>query len=67
VADDESSNKRVRVVRAMVMVMRVVGGKEGRGSKGNGVSDEGGVWHAMKRAMAMVARVMPTRVAGECH
>ncbi len=51
----------------MVMVMRVVGGKEGRGSKGNGVSDEGGVWHAMKRAMAMVARVMPTRVAGECH
>ncbi len=35
--------KRVRAARAMVMVMRVPGNKEGEGGKGNGVGDEGGV------------------------
>ncbi len=59
--------KRARVVRAMVTAMRMVGGKEGKGSKGNGISDEGGVWRATKRAMATVARAMVTRVVGEHH
>jgi hypothetical protein len=38
-----AATKRARAVRAMVMVMRVVGGEEGEGSKGNGISGEGGV------------------------
>ncbi len=62
-----TATKRARAVRAMVTVMRVVGGKEGKGSKGNGISDEGGVWVATKRAMATATRAMAMRVAGECH
>ncbi len=62
-----AATKRARAVRAMVMAMRVVGGKEGKGSKGNGVSDEGGMWRATKRAMATVARAMAMRVVGEHH
>jgi hypothetical protein len=62
-----AATKRARAVRAMVTVMRVVGGKAGKGSKGNGISDVGGVWHATKRAMAMAARAMATMVPGESH
>jgi hypothetical protein len=44
VADDDDSNKRVRVARVMVMAVRVLGDKEGQGNKEeDGVNDEGGV------------------------
>jgi hypothetical protein len=35
--------KRARATRAMVTAMRVVGNKEGRVSKGHGISNEGGM------------------------
>jgi hypothetical protein len=35
--------KRARVARAMVMAMRVLGNKEGKGGKGHDVSNESGV------------------------
>ncbi len=38
-----AATKRVRAARAMVTVMRVVGNKEGKGGKGNGVGDKGGM------------------------
>ncbi len=50
----------------MAMGIRVAGDKEGeRDEAGDGVGDEGGVWSATKRAMAMAARAMTTRVAGD--
>jgi hypothetical protein len=43
-ADDDGSNKRVRVARLMVTAMRVAGNKEGQGNKeDNEVDDKGGV------------------------
>ncbi len=54
---------RVRVARAMMTVMRVVGNKEDKGGKGNGNGDKGG-----GQVMAMVtkrAMAMATRVAGK--
>jgi hypothetical protein len=38
-----AATKRARVARAMVMAMRVPGDKEGKGGKGHGLSNEGGV------------------------
>ncbi len=39
-----AATKRARVERAMVMAMRVVGNKEGKGdNKKDGVGNEGGV------------------------
>ncbi len=38
-----AATERARAARVMVRMMRVVGNKEGKGSKGNGVGDEGGV------------------------
>ncbi len=38
-----AATKRARVARAMVMAMRVPVNKEGKGSMGHGVGDEGGV------------------------
>ncbi len=35
--------KRAKVARAMVTAMRVVGDKEGKGGKGNGIGDKGSV------------------------
>jgi hypothetical protein len=35
--------KKAREARAMVAAMRVVGNKEGKGSKGHGVGNKGGV------------------------
>ncbi len=34
---------RARAARARVMAMRVPGNKEGKGGKGHGIGDEGGV------------------------
>ena len=51
--------------KAMAMGIRVAGDEEGeRDEAGDGVGDEGGVWSATKRAMALAARAMVTRVAG---
>jgi hypothetical protein len=38
-----AASKRVRAARAMVMVTRVAGNKEGKGGKGHGVGIEGGM------------------------
>ncbi len=35
--------ERARVAMAMTMAMRVAGNKEVKGSKGNGIGDEGGM------------------------
>jgi len=44
----------------------VAGDEEGKGDEaGNSVGDEGGVQHATKRAMALAARAMVTRVTGD--
>jgi hypothetical protein len=48
------ATKRARMARAMVTAMRVAVNKESEGGTG-----------AAKRAMAMAARAMATRVAGE--
>jgi hypothetical protein len=37
----KAATKRVRASRALVMVMRVVGNKEGKGGKGHGIGEEG--------------------------
>jgi hypothetical protein len=49
-ANDESMcemmramTKMVRVARAMVTMKRVLGNKEGKGGKGHGISNEGGM------------------------
>jgi hypothetical protein len=52
--------------KAMAMGIRVACDEEGeRDEAGDGVGDEGGVWSATKRAMALAARAMATRVAGD--
>jgi hypothetical protein len=38
-----ATTKRERAAREMVMAMRVLGNKEGKGGKGDGDGDEGGV------------------------
>ncbi len=38
-----AATKRVRAARATVTAMRVVGNKEGKGGKGNGIGDKGGM------------------------
>ncbi len=38
-----AATKRARAARAVVMATRVAGKKEGKGSKGHGVKDKGGV------------------------
>jgi hypothetical protein len=38
-----AATKKARAVTAMVAVMRVVGSKEGKGGKGNGVGDKSGM------------------------
>ncbi len=51
---------RATAARTMVTTMRVVGNKEGKGSKGSGNDDKGGgraMPMATKRAMAMAMRV----------
>ncbi len=39
----KAATKRARAARAMVTAMRVVGNKEGKGSKGHDLSNKGGV------------------------
>jgi hypothetical protein len=41
--DDEVRDKEARATRVMVMVMRVAGDKEGKGGKGHGISNMGGL------------------------
>ena len=38
-----AATKRVRAARAMVTAIRVVGKEEGKGSKGHGVGNKGGM------------------------
>ncbi len=54
--------KKARMARAMVMAMRVTVNKEGEGGTGHGIKRG---LHATKRARAMAARAMATRVVDE--
>ncbi len=50
----------------MAMGIRVAGDEDGeRDEVGDGVGDKGGVWSVTKRTMALAARAMTRRVAGD--